>query len=55
MQQWTASNAEIVLNELDRRLKLIERMEKLVENPHADELHDLQPLFLHFPRKPLVL
>ena len=24
MQQWTASNAEIVLNELDRRLKLID-------------------------------
>ena len=45
MQQWTASNAEIVLDELDRRLKLIARMEKLVENPHADELHDLQPLF----------
>ncbi len=45
MQQWTASSAEIVLNELDRRLKLIERMEKLVENPLADELHDLQPLF----------
>lgn len=45
MQQWTASNAEIVLNELDRRLKLIERLEKLVENPLADELHDLQPLF----------
>jgi len=45
MQQWTASNAEIVLNELERRLNLIERMEKLVENPLADELHDLQPLF----------
>ncbi len=45
MRQWTASNAEIVLNELDRRLKLIERMEKLIENPLADELHDLQPLF----------
>lgn len=45
MQQWTASNAEIVLNELDRRLKLLERMEKLVENPLANELHDLQPLF----------
>lgn len=45
MQEWTASNAEIVLNELDRRLKLIDRMEKLVENPLADELHDLQPLF----------
>lgn len=45
MQQWTASNAEVVLNELDRRLKLIDRLEKLVENPLADELHDLQPLF----------
>jgi|GEM_PF-126313 len=45
MQQWSASNAEVVLNELDRRLKLIDRMEKLVENPLADELHDLQPLF----------
>jgi hypothetical protein len=45
MQKWTASSAEIVLDELDRRLKLITRMEKLVENPLADELHDLQPLF----------
>lgn len=45
MQRWTASNAEIVLDELDRRLKLIMRMENLVENPLADELHDLQPLF----------
>jgi hypothetical protein len=45
MQQWTASNAELILNELDKRLNLIERMEKLVENPHSDELHDLQPLF----------
>ncbi len=46
MQQWTASNAEIVLDELDRRLKLIVRMENAGrENPHADELHDLQPLF----------
>jgi len=45
MQRWTASSAEIVLDELDRRLKLIDRMEKLVENPLADELHDLQPLF----------
>jgi hypothetical protein len=45
MQQWTASNAEVVRNELDRRIKLIDRMEKLVENPLADELHDLQPLF----------
>jgi Histidine kinase-, DNA gyrase B-, and HSP90-like ATPase len=45
MTQWTASNAEIVLSELQRRLKLIERMQTLVESPLADELHDLQPLF----------
>ena len=45
MQQWTASNAELVLNELDKRLKLVERLEKLVENPLSDELHDLQPVF----------
>jgi hypothetical protein len=45
MLAWTANNAEIVLSELDRRLKLIARLEKLVENPLADELHDLQPLF----------
>ena len=45
MTQWTASNAEIVLGELQRRLMLIERMEALVESPLTDELHDLQPLF----------
>lgn len=45
MQQWTASNAEIVLNELQQRLKLITRMQALVASPLADELHDLQPLF----------
>jgi hypothetical protein len=45
MMQWTASNAEVVLNELHRRLTLIERMQSLVDSPLADELHDLQPLF----------
>jgi hypothetical protein len=45
MQQWTASNAEIVLSELQRRLNLIERMQALVDSPLTDELHDLQPLF----------
>jgi hypothetical protein len=45
MTQWTASNAEIVLDELQRRLRLIEKMQSLVESPLADELHDLQPLF----------
>lgn len=45
MREWTASNAEVVLNELGRRLKLITDLEKLVGVATTDELHDLQPLF----------
>ena len=45
MQRWTATNAEIVLNELEQRLRLIKRLLELVDSPKADELHDLQPLF----------
>lgn len=45
MQRWTASSAEIILSELDHRLKLIERLQSLVGSSKADELHDLQPLF----------
>jgi Histidine kinase-, DNA gyrase B-, and HSP90-like ATPase len=45
MREWTASNAETVLNELGRRLKLIRDLEKLVHVATSDELHDLQPLF----------
>jgi hypothetical protein len=45
MQRWTASNAEIVLNELDKRLKLISDLQRLIRDKECDELHDLQPLF----------
>jgi hypothetical protein len=45
MGEWSAGNAEIVLNELGRRLKLISDLEKLVHVATTDELHDLQPLF----------
>ena len=45
MQQWTASSAEIVLSELSRRLRLIDRMRMLADDTKADELHELQPLF----------
>lgn len=45
MGQWTATSAEIVLNELHRRLRLIERLQQLVGASGVDELHDLQPLF----------
>ncbi|MBI2387041.1 MAG: ATP-binding protein [Elusimicrobia bacterium] len=45
MKQWSAGHAEIVLNELERRLKLIAKLQDLVETVKTDELHDLQPLF----------
>jgi hypothetical protein len=45
LKEWTVQEARIVLDELGRRLKVIEGLEKLVENPSSDELHELQPLF----------
>jgi len=45
LKEWTVQEARIVLDELGRRLKVIESLEKLVENPSSDELHELQPLF----------
>ena len=45
MKRWTAGHAEIVLDELDRRLKLIANLQGLVDIVKTDELHDLQPLF----------
>jgi hypothetical protein len=45
MEEWTATTAEVVLNELRRRLDLIERLQDLVNVTTTDELHQLQPLF----------
>lgn len=45
LEDWSVTDAKKVLDELHYRLKLIEQLEKLVENEDADELHDLQPLF----------
>ena len=45
MEQWTASNAAVVLNELDRRIKLIKELQELIREKNTDEVHDLQPLF----------
>jgi len=42
---WSVTEARVVLRELDWRLKLIERLERLVENPTSDELHEIHPLF----------
>jgi len=45
MEQWTAGNAEVVLGELDRRIKLIMQLQSLIRSKNTDEVHDLQPLF----------
>jgi hypothetical protein len=42
--EWTVRDALIVLDELDRRLKVIEAIEKLSADPKVDELHALHPL-----------
>jgi Histidine kinase-, DNA gyrase B-, and HSP90-like ATPase len=45
LKRWSAREAEIVLSELEKRLRLIDELQKLVRDDRADELHDLQPLF----------
>lgn len=45
MLEWTASNAKLVLGELQKRLKLIEELEVVMRTNGADELHEIQPLF----------
>ena len=45
MRRWSADSAAMVLHELERRLRLIERLRSLVNSKLADELHDIQPLF----------
>jgi hypothetical protein len=45
LQTWSVREVATVLSELEWRLKLIEKMETLLEDPSADELHDIQPLF----------
>jgi hypothetical protein len=45
MQKWTASNAEIVLSELERRLAVIRDLQRLIRDRNTDEVHDLQPVF----------
>jgi hypothetical protein len=45
LDEWTVSDAQKVLGELRYRLSLIEELEKLLDREHADELHELQPVF----------
>jgi hypothetical protein len=46
LDTWSLQEVAIVLNELEWRLELIRNMEQLLERPTADELHDIQPLFV---------
>lgn len=45
LSTWTIQEATIVLDELEKRLRLIEKLEEIAEDPTTDELHELQPLF----------
>jgi hypothetical protein len=45
MGSWDAGTAEIVLNELEKRLTLLKRLDERVGKSTSDELHVLQPLF----------
>lgn len=45
MDQWSATNANLILSELGERLRLLSKLQNLINNKMADEVHDLQPLF----------
>ena len=44
LSKWTVKDALLVLNEIDRRLSIIEAIRKLSNDPTTDELHVLHPL-----------
>ncbi len=44
ISKWSAEDADIILEELGKRLFLIRQLEKIV-NAKADELHEIHPLF----------
>lgn len=45
IHKWDARKAQIVLDELDKRIQLVSEMRRLVNEKTTDELHELQPLF----------
>ena len=45
LNNWSITDARKVLDELQWRLKVIMKIESLVEDPETNELHELQPLF----------
>jgi hypothetical protein len=45
LDRWSVRDVQIVMSELDWRLRLVERLEDILESESSDELHDIQPLF----------
>lgn len=45
LKKWDIQDAQIILDELEQRLHLINRLEILVDQHNSDELHDIHPLF----------
>lgn len=45
LTEWTVSQASLVLDEIGKRLRLIESLQEIIDAGKADELHELQPLF----------
>ena len=45
LERWTVSTAKLVLDEVERRLRIIEEVRAQTSDPDADEVQDLQPLF----------
>lgn len=47
LDNWTMRDALAVLDEIDRRLSVVKALEKLMDDPNADELHSIHPLVTH--------
>jgi hypothetical protein len=45
VSEWSVNDAKKVLEEINWRIRLVVQLEKLVNVPTTDELHQLQPLF----------
>jgi hypothetical protein len=45
LEKWTISTAKLVLDEVERRLRIIEEVRVLTSTPDTDEVQELQPLF----------
>ncbi len=44
LDEWSIRDCKIVLDEIGKRLRIIEALEKLVGDPKVDELHTIHPL-----------